>query len=118
MGAFFFGLAYVELFSGGANLHDGPITEYEGALANVWMPQWKLIGIYAYHGLCFAWLTSMFLIGLDRQRIPLKLIGFGLVIVVLLLTLGRPHIEAIGIMFLCGSAYLNNLRIGRAVARE
>ena len=96
LGAAFFALAYVELFSGGANLHDGPITAVRGAEANVWKPKWKLIGIYAYHGLSLAWLIGIALICIDRQRIPLKLIAFGAALVAFLEFLGRPHLEAVG----------------------
>jgi len=51
----FFVLAYAVLFNGGANLPGGPITQFTGALENVWIPQWPLIGIYA----CLAILISI-----------------------------------------------------------
>lgn len=117
LGAAFFALAYVELFSGGANLPDGPLTETKGALANVWKPHWKLIGIYAYHGLCLAWIVSMVLILIDRQRIPLKLIAFGAALTVFLEYLGRPHLEAGGIGCIAIAALLHNFRIAKSQAK-
>ncbi len=58
MGATFFVLAYVELFSGGANLPGGPLTELTGAASVVWNPQWEIIGAYASHCLLFSLLTA------------------------------------------------------------
>ncbi len=79
VGAAFFALAYSELFSGGQNLPDGPISQHVGAMDNVWSPYWPLIGIYAYHCLLLSLLGCMALVDLDRQKVPSKLIGFGLV---------------------------------------
>ncbi len=118
MGAAFFVLAYVELFTGGANLRGGPITEFTGAMNNVWVPQWQLIGVYAYHGLSLAWLMSMVLIAIDRQRIPLKLVAFGAVLILLLELLERPHIEAAGVCLLAFAACLNNFRIAKFQANS
>ena len=66
MGLAFFVLAYVELFSGGANLPDGPITELSGATDIVWQPQWEVIGIYAFH--CFVLSVLMCLVLMDRDE--------------------------------------------------
>lgn len=79
MGLAFFALAYFELFSGGQNLPDGPISQYSGATDNVWIPYWPLIGIYAYHCLLLSLLGCVTLVDLDQQKAPSKLIGFGLV---------------------------------------
>jgi len=106
MGLAFFVLAYVELFSGGSNLRSGPITEFKGAFDNVWVPQWPLIGIYAYHGLLLSWLMSLALIRIDGQKIPRKLSLFGLAIAGVALSVGRPYVEVIGVTLLVGAASL------------
>lgn len=79
MGLAFFALAYFELFSGGQNLPDGPLSQYAGAMDNVWIPYWPLIGIYAYHCLLLSLLGCVTLVDLDQQKAPNKLVGFGLV---------------------------------------
>ena len=76
MGLAFFALAYTELFSGGANLPGGPITNFSGALEVVWDPQWQIIGIYMYHCTLLSLLMSLVLIGQDKQRIPLSIVLF------------------------------------------
>lgn len=77
MGFAFFVLAYAELFSGGANLPGGALTEFTGAFNNVWMPQWKLIWVTVCHGILLSLLMGAALIDLDGQRIPGLLVGFG-----------------------------------------
>lgn len=116
MGLAFFVLAYIELFSGGANLVGGPITEFRGALGNVWVPQWKLIGAYAYHGLCLAWLVSMLLIVADLQRIPVKLIAFGLALILMGQLLGGSNILIVGILLIGVSAFMHNVRRAKSTA--
>jgi len=88
MGCAFFLLAYTELFSGGANLPGGPISELTGAMENVWMPQWKLIGVFAYHGLLLSLLMSIALIDLDGQKMPRTLFWIGVAGVLTMLLLG------------------------------
>jgi len=78
MGLAFFVLAYLELFSGGANLPGGPITEFTGAVGNVWYPQWELIGVYAYHCTLLCLLICVVLIDMDLQRTPLNFVIFGM----------------------------------------
>jgi leader peptidase (prepilin peptidase)/N-methyltransferase len=74
MGLAFFALAYVELFSGGANLPGRPAVEATGALHLVWNPSWPVIRLYAYHGLLLSLLMAMALVDEDRQRIPRSLV--------------------------------------------
>jgi leader peptidase (prepilin peptidase)/N-methyltransferase len=81
MGLAFFALAYVELFSGGANLPGRPAAELTGALHTVWNSDWSVIRVYAYHGTLLALLMAMALIDQDRQRIPWKMAVFALAIV-------------------------------------
>jgi len=88
MGLTFFVLAYVELFSGGANLPGGPITEFTGAVGNVWYPQWKLIGVYVYHCTLLSLLMCMALMDLDGEKVPRLLIGFGIVFGIAMTCLG------------------------------
>lgn len=109
MGLAFFVLAYVELFSGGANLHGGPITEFTGSYDNVWVPQWRLIGIYANHGLILSWLMSMVLIIVDGQRIPMKLVLFSIPLGCLAGVFQSPFFEAPAITFFAMTAYLQSI---------
>ncbi len=77
MGVAFFVLAYAEIFSGGANLPGGPITEFTGAIDTVLVPYWPLLGTYAYHTLLLSLLMSIALIDLDGQKVPRSLFWFG-----------------------------------------
>jgi leader peptidase (prepilin peptidase)/N-methyltransferase len=70
MGATFILLAYVELFSGGANLPGGPFSEVSGAANVVLDPNWIVLRIYIYHCLMLSILMAITLIDQDRQRIP------------------------------------------------
>jgi prepilin signal peptidase PulO-like enzyme (type II secretory pathway) len=65
MGLAFFGLAYLELFPGGQGVVDGEFVQLSGALQTVWNPQWKLLGLYALHGLLACCLTVVSLLWLD-----------------------------------------------------
>ncbi|MGI9428521.1 MAG: prepilin peptidase [Bythopirellula sp.] len=113
MGAAFFVLAYVELFSGGANLPNGPITEFTGALQNVWNPQWKLIRIYAFHGLLFSWIVSLALIVIDGQRVPKRLAMFGLLVFFCGMMFGGSPVETVGALGIMVAALLQNSRTER-----
>lgn len=81
MGAAFFALAYVELFSGGANLPGRPPAQFTGALHSVWYPDWPVVRVYAYHGMLLCLLMAMALIDQDRQRIPWKIVLAALAVV-------------------------------------
>lgn len=76
LGGVFFLLAYVELFSGGANLPGGPFTEFTGAVDIVWYPNWQVIGLYVYHCLLMCLLTVMILFDLDKNRLPKMFTAF------------------------------------------
>ena len=74
MGAAFFALAYVELFSGGANLPSGALVETRGAAEHLWNGvEWRVAGLTIFHGTLLALLMAMALVDLDRQRVPAKL---------------------------------------------
>jgi leader peptidase (prepilin peptidase)/N-methyltransferase len=74
MGAAFFTLAYVELFSGAANVPGGPFTEAASAWNTVWNPNWTVLRIYIYHCLLLSILMAMALVDQDRQRMPWRLV--------------------------------------------
>jgi len=78
MGATFFVLAYVELFSGGANLPGGPLSNLTGALNVVLYPQWGMIIVYACHCLLFCVLMCVVLCNRDKKSVPttLMILGF------------------------------------------
>lgn len=80
MGAAFFVLAYVELFTAGANLPGGPISAFIGAADIVWNPQWPVIGIYAYHCLLLSLLTGVVLMDSDNKSVPRQMTLFGLLV--------------------------------------
>jgi len=79
MGFAFFVLAYAELFSGGANLPGGPITEFTGAVNNFLVPNWALIGVYAYHGVLLSLLMIVLLCNRDDEVVPISLVWFGII---------------------------------------
>ena len=110
MGLAFFILAYVELFSGGANLPGGPLSEFTGAVDNFLVPHWPLIGVYASHGFLMSWLMSLVLIVFDGQKIPLKLLFFGILLSVIFVAIGKYYIEAVGILCVGAAALLYNAR--------
>jgi hypothetical protein len=83
MGAAFFVLAYVELFSGGANLPEGPITELTGAGDIVWNLRWPLIGAYVYHCAGLSTLCACALIDWDQVRLPWRLILISVLIAII-----------------------------------
>jgi prepilin signal peptidase PulO-like enzyme (type II secretory pathway) len=74
MGATFFLLAYVELFTGASNVPGGPFTEMTSAWHTVWNPNWIVLRIYIYHCTLLTLLMPMALIDQDRQRIPWRLV--------------------------------------------
>jgi leader peptidase (prepilin peptidase)/N-methyltransferase len=80
MGTVFFLLAYVELFSGGANLPGGPLIQLTGAADIVWNSQWPVIGAYAYHCLLLCLLMSVMLIARDEQPFPRSLLLFAVIV--------------------------------------
>lgn len=79
MGAAFFVLAYVELFTAGANLPGGPFIELTGAADVVWNPQWVLLGAYALHCLLLSLLICVVLCNRDGEAAPKSLVIFGFV---------------------------------------
>ena len=68
----FFGLAWIELLSGGANL---PTLQIEVSAGRMFrnLPTGELVGIYAFHLLLLTTLLSAALIEYDRERIPRRL---------------------------------------------
>lgn len=82
LGAAFFVLAYVELFTGGANLPGGPFTEFTGAMNTVWYPDWPMIAIYLYHCLLMSLLLVMVLLDLDTNPLPQGVVWFTLAMIV------------------------------------
>ncbi len=81
MGVAFFTLAYVELFSGGANIPNGPFTDATGAWHVVWNPNWTVLRFYIYHCTLLSLLMAMALIDQDKQRIPWRIVIIGIAIV-------------------------------------
>ncbi len=109
MGLAFFVLAYVELFSGGANLPEGPLTEFTGALHNVWVPQWKLIGVYAYHGAVLSWIMSVVLIAIDGLKLPKLLCLAGVALTAYAIASGRSLVEILAMLGLVAVVVWLNL---------
>ena len=91
-GLAFFILAYVELFSGGANLPGGSITEFKGALDNVWHPQWAIISVYAWHCLLVSILITLCLFRWDKHLSNIKFIAWSSL--VLLAWFALPYLLA------------------------
>ncbi|WP_428304603.1 prepilin peptidase [Lacipirellula sp.] len=80
VGIAFFGLAYIELFSGAANLPDA-LADPVGALDSVVNPNWELLTLYGFHCLLLSLLMAMGLIDQDGQRIPWSLPLFAGIVV-------------------------------------
>ena len=72
MGVAFFGLAYWELFTAGANVPGGPFSGLTGAMNIVWNPQWLVIVIYAWHCLLASVLMTLNLLKIDKQISSMK----------------------------------------------
>ncbi|MEQ8837893.1 MAG: prepilin peptidase [Lacipirellulaceae bacterium] len=73
MGLTFFVLCYAEVFSGGANLPTGPLTEGRGALENVIEPNWTVLGVYGFHCAALCFLMCLLLIDLDGRPLTWQL---------------------------------------------
>ena len=72
--ALFTTLAYVELFSGGANLPGrGDAAHYYGLTRTILDTRWDLVVIYGFHTLLLSVLLSMVLMRWDDQRVPWRL---------------------------------------------
>jgi leader peptidase (prepilin peptidase)/N-methyltransferase len=91
MGAAFFALAYVELFSGGANLIGGPVVNGVGAWDVVWRPEWPLLLAYLFHVTLLSLLMTAALIALDDEVAPLSLIAFAVLVVIAATLRWRLH---------------------------
>ena len=81
MGAAFFTLAYVELFSGAANVPGGPFLDAADSWNTVWNPNWTVLRIYIYHCTLLSLLMAMALIDQDRQRVPWRLAVIAIAVV-------------------------------------
>lgn len=88
MGGAFFVLAYVELFSGGAILPGGPISEATGAMNTVWNPQWLAIAVYVFHCVLASVLMTLSLLRLDGNLCRTRFVVA--VIVLVLVWFGVP----------------------------
>ena len=124
MGATFFLLAYVELFSGGANLSGGPFSELTGAVDVVWNPQWEIIGTYASHCILFSLLMCVVLCNRDEEAVPKSLVTFGFVAAGVLAALfPRLHLTlltpdtAIGALGDCALGALAGVTLGSVAGR-
>ena len=74
MGAVFFVLAYVELFTAGKYLPGGPFASVSGSMDILWNPQWNMIAIYAFHCLLACILMTISLLRIDGNYSRAKLI--------------------------------------------
>ena len=94
-GVLFTTLAYVELFSGGANLPGrGEASHYYGLTRTILDTRWDLVVIYGYHTLLLSVLLSMVLMRWDDQRVPWRLaITTGLL--GLLAAAAWPHVQPV-----------------------
>ena len=74
MGAVFFALAYLELFTAGKYLPGGPFASESGSMDIVWNPQWNVIAIYAIHCLLASVLMTLSLLRVDGNLSRTKFI--------------------------------------------
>ncbi len=80
VGTLFFILLCFELASGGANLPIEFRYARRGIMWNVLSPNWTLIGLYFFHALLIAILSTIALIKFDRLRIPMMLVVFAVIV--------------------------------------
>jgi leader peptidase (prepilin peptidase)/N-methyltransferase len=66
LGTVFVGLLALELIGGGLNLPAVYASRYFGVTENVWDPNWRLIGIFAWHAALLTFLTTLSLFAWDR----------------------------------------------------
>jgi leader peptidase (prepilin peptidase)/N-methyltransferase len=79
-GSIFLVLYFVELISGGANLPVREINMYRGVLWVIMYAKWDLISLYLYHCFLFSTLLAWTLMAIDGRRIPLRALGFSLIV--------------------------------------
>lgn len=75
LGGAFLALAYLELFSGGANLPGG-FSPRHGAWQTVWNPDWPVVQLYAFHSALLSALLALGLIDQDGERAPPQVLAF------------------------------------------
>lgn len=79
-GILFLVMFLVELATAAGNLPGGPWHEADGILAVVIRTQWDLIAVYAWHMTLVTLLFAWALIQADGNRIPRKMVVFGLLV--------------------------------------
>lgn len=77
VGLVFLTLAYLELFRGAG------ITDRRGAMDLVWNPEWRVIGVYAFHCLLASMLVTLVLMRMDKNISAQRLV-IGIVLAVIL----------------------------------
>lgn len=80
VGLIFWGLLMSEVVPGGRNLPLRTPGFHRGVVWTVWSLDWELLGIYGYHCVLMCVLVCLGLIRYDRQPVPRRLLGFGLLI--------------------------------------
>lgn len=66
LGLMFVLLLALELIGGGLNLPGPYLSRFLGVTENIWDPNWRLIGIFAFHAALLTFLTTLSLFAWDR----------------------------------------------------
>jgi len=83
LGMSFVALAYGELYCGGANLPEGPLTRSDDALDMFLRPSWPLLWLTAAHAALAGVLGCLALLHYDRLAAPLPLAATGALLALL-----------------------------------
>ncbi len=77
-GCLFVVVLFAELLSGGANLPTESARAGRSLASMIVDPPWELVRLYVFHMVLLTLLWTATLVKLDAQRMPKKLLGFGL----------------------------------------
>jgi prepilin signal peptidase PulO-like enzyme (type II secretory pathway) len=80
LGTVFVLLLSLELIGAGLNLPVEYAREQLGVTENIWAPNWRLIGIFAWHAALMTFLVTLSLFAWDRFGIPLLLVAMALAV--------------------------------------
>lgn len=94
LGTAFLVLMLVELASGGANLPNIRAAPSGGFLVILTTPQWRLVGVYAYHAGLLCLLLTFALTKSEGMPLPLGLIAFA-VVAGLAAAIVWPHLQPV-----------------------
>lgn len=94
LGVMFVLLLSLELIGGGLNLPAVYASRYLGVTENIWDPNWRLIGIFAFHAALLTFLTTLSLFAWDRFGITPAFASIALIVGVIC-PLAWPNLQVV-----------------------